>query len=124
MEASEKHIVKRDGDLDLAVSGVLLADVSGQSPTSTKWTELALYRSASGRYILARERMKVRRTMAPGDVSSLHTAHEAVVLEDAAAVIAHLRERSEGQLGRLDKELLDLAAVKDEAIRALLTEEV
>jgi DNA transposition AAA+ family ATPase len=120
----ETHTIKRDGDLDLQVSGVLLADVSGQTPTSTKWTELALFRSAAGRYILAREKVKTRAPLDPAKGTTMRATHEAVVLPDVAALLEELRASSGGRLGRLDKELLTAAAAKDPDIAAAIRETV
>ena len=47
----EYHL-KNDGDFELEFDGELLASVSSHSPTSRRWTELNLYKTATGKYVV------------------------------------------------------------------------
>lgn len=112
-----RHIVKRTTDRDLNVSGEILVEVTGEKPGSERWTELRLYKTSGGRYVLARE----RRTVKGGETN----IYEAVVCVGARAVLDALYdEHQTGGLGRLDKELLERAAEKDDEFKHILTENV
>jgi hypothetical protein len=55
--------LRRPGDFDLAFDGELRADESSHEPTRTRWTEIRIYHTRSGKYVLE----CVGRTTVPGE---------------------------------------------------------
>jgi hypothetical protein len=117
----ETHIIKRSHQRDLKFEGELLAEVSSEQELhherpndkgEWRWTELVLYRTAKGSYVLERRRMP-----------SIDGCSEAWTFDSADLFYEHL-ERKHGSLGTLDKKLLEAAAKVDPKVAAVLYEEV
>ena len=105
--ATRKYLVKRDNQRDLRITGEQLATASShhyQGDRQNRWTELELYKTESGKYVIA----TIGRTCWQGE-SDYHTA---VICDTEQEVIRALEndEHSEG-LGWLAKELLDEAGI-------------
>jgi hypothetical protein len=64
----------RDGERLISFDGVSLAEVSSARPTSPRWTEMTLYRTDAGRYVLSKVgRTKVLHQIGcPGIMSKLN----------------------------------------------------
>jgi hypothetical protein len=102
----------------LRFKGKKLADVSGRwvsGQEQNRYTDLKLYKTTGGRYIL----WICYNTCWQGE-QDCYTAH---VCPTAADVYSHL-ENEEGELGRLDVQLLREAAQADPALEAVTVEEV
>ncbi len=118
----EEIIVMRDGQKDLKFKGELLASASDRwiaGREQTRWTEIAVYKTESGKYVIAWESI----TLWQGELNGYH----AKVCELAPEVIAELMtDDAEGvaYFSDLAKEVLDELAKSDERFKALLYEEV
>ena len=56
------HLVTRDGEADLRFTGVKLAHESSRKPdgpSNSRWTEITLYRTDSGKYVVERVAISV-----------------------------------------------------------------
>ncbi len=107
--------VRRDGDRDLEFTGVQLG--AGAMDTGTgRGTDVTIYRTAGGRYVVG-----VRAWTAWQDERD---SHRAGVCEDAAQVLAWLRQDAGGILGQASKDALEDAAQHDEELAAVLVERV
>jgi len=98
--------------------GQKLADVSGRwvgGREQNRYTDLKLYKTSGGRYIL----WICYNTCWQGE-QDCYTAHVCQTPEDVYARL----EDQEGELGRLDTQLLQEAAKVDPALDAVATEEV
>ena len=119
-EETKQFTVIRDDKKDLAFAGVLISsgsDHEHQGPQNSRWSEIDIYRTDSGRYVVA----QVYRTQWQGEDS-----HRADVCESAAAVMELLEwEDEEGNngLSNLAKEALDAAAENDSAFEGITLEE-
>lgn len=115
-------IVKRDGQKDLKFKGKLLASVSSRwvaGQEQTRWTEITVYQTESGRYVIAWEHI----TLWQGE----ENRYRAEVCGRVAEVTAELMEDNpEGQayFSDLAKELISELAQSNEKFRELLFEEV
>ena len=123
MTEETKHFtVTRDGKKDLTFAGVLIgsgSDHEHQGPQNSRWSEIDIYRTDSGKYIVA----QVYRTRWQGEEDS----HRAEVCESAAAVLELLEwedEEGNGGLSNLAKEALEAAAENDTAFEGITLEEV
>ncbi len=79
--ASQRWAV-RDGARKIEFTGVLLAETSSATPRKNRWSELRVYRTDGGNYIVERN----GRTRNKGERDYLH----AYVCETAAAVVETL----------------------------------
>lgn len=120
----KQYTIKRDGQRNLTFQGELIAEAHGRwqnGREQNRWTDLTLYKTAGGKYVLQNE----YNTQWQGEANS----DDAWVLATAQEVYDKLTEDaiehdSEQPLGRLDKELLEDAAKADPAFAALLVEAV
>jgi len=97
-------------------TGQEIASASGRwvaGRDQNRWTDLTLYRTKGGRYILDIDYT----TQWQGEQCS----RQIYVCDTAAAVVGQLTSE-EGELGRLDTELLQKAAKNDPAFDAVNTE--
>ncbi len=121
-EETKQFTVTRDGKKDLSFTGVHIAvasDHEHQGPQNTRWSEIDIYRTDSGKYVVA----QVYRTRWQGEEDS----HRADVCESPADVLELLSwEDEEGNNGisNMAKEALEAAAENDSAFEGLTTEEV
>ena len=114
----KEYTITRDGQRDLRFTGEKLADASNQwvaGKENNRWHELALYRTATGRYVLQEEYV----TRWQGETG----ASNAVVCATAQEALDVLANE-DGGLSALDKELLQEAAKVDEAFSGLWAEVV
>jgi hypothetical protein len=98
-------------------TGELIGDAGGKwqnGREQTRWTELELYRTESGKYVLSNEYV----TCWQGESGS----HTVTIFDSAKALIKYLE--SDGGLGRLDTELLRDAAKLDLDIENLMVVEI
>lgn len=101
-----KYVVDRDGERDLVFAGDILAQVSSHSnvgPQQNRWTEIDIYRTRKGKYIVA-----IRgRTCWQGEINR----HEAHVCDDEAAVIRALSQDGT-YISDLAKKAMDEAEIE------------
>jgi hypothetical protein len=107
-------VLPRDGDVPLRVSGDALGFASSERTGRSRWIEIALFRSNSGRYVVA----GVGRSTIPGE----EDRRWAYVEDDASAVIKRLERHEAGDestryLTRTAAKALTQAAEHDEGIR-------
>lgn len=115
----EQHVIERDSDMPLRFSGKAVATASSYEPGKSRWTELTLYRTTSGRYVLHEEGLT--------DVAGEEDRSTGWAADDADAVIASLyKENAAGKryLTRTAIGLIESAAERDDAIAAALYVEV
>ena len=116
----EEIIVKRDGNLDLKFKGELLASASDRwiaGKEQTRWTEISVYRTDTGKLVIAWEYI----TLWQGELSG----YQAKVCEMVTEVTAELMSTdSDGTayFSNVAKELLDELGQNDDQFRALLYE--
>lgn len=116
---SETITITRDGKPPLRFKGHEIAGASNHSHEGSRqnrWTELALYQTAGGKYVIER----TNRTCWQGE--SDRCAAEA--LGTAAEVIDWLRDDNDGELGGVSQELLERAVKVDSNFAAAYVEEV
>jgi hypothetical protein len=110
----------QDHDRMITFTGVLLGDASSQSPGKDRWTEVAIYRTAAGKYIVE----KIGKSRVPGETDRC----SAEVCETAAAVVEAMHgvdERGGKYMTHLYRELAGRVAEQDhEFSRAYRTYEV
>ncbi len=122
MTDSKQFTVTRDGKKDLQFTGVKIgsgSDHEHQGPQNSRWSEIDIFRTDSGRYVVA----QVFRTRWQGEEDS----RRAEVCESAAAVLELLEwEDEEGNSGisNMAKEALEAAAENDTAFEGITLEEV
>lgn len=122
MAELKEIIVKRDGEKDLRFNGVALASVSNRwvaGQEQTRWTEITVYQTESGKYVIAWEFI----TLWQGEENS----YRAKVCERVAEVTAELMGNNpEGQafFSDMAKELIGELAKSNEEFREQLFEEV
>ena len=122
MTNSKHFTVTRDGKKDLSFTGVLIgsgSDHEHQGPQNTRWSEIDMYRTDSGKYVVA----QVYRTQWQGEEGS----RRAEVVGSPAEVLELLEwEDDEGSSGlsNLAKEALEAAAENDSAFEGITLEEV
>jgi hypothetical protein len=127
----QEYIIRSDKQRDLKFNGDLLAQVEGERHTMTTleedqegrvsdvetkfetWTELMLYSTSAGNYVLHRRRQGF----------GGRTRDEAWVFSNTSDLVNHL-EGKKGLLGLLDKQLLEKAAKTDLEIERVLYQEV
>lgn len=118
----EEIIVMRDGQKDLKFKGELLASASDRwiaGREQTRWTEIAVYKTESGKYVIAWESI----TLWQGELNS----YRAKVCEFASETIAELMsddEEGTAYFSSLAKEVLEELAQSDERFKSLLYEVV
>lgn len=110
--------VARHSERDLAFDGDLLADRTSHVDGASRWTEVRIYRTDTGRY--------VAETVGVSTMPGEHNRMTVRVLDTAAEVPDALRMTSGGRtyLTDLALDALDEAAAKDEALAAFVTERI
>ena len=122
MTNSKHFTVTRDGKKDLSFTGVLIgsgSDHEHQGPQNTRWSEIDMYRTDSGKYVVA----QVYRTQWQGEEGS----RRAEVVGSPAEVLELLSwedEEGNNSLSNLAKEALEAAAENDSAFEGITLEEV
>jgi hypothetical protein len=115
----EKIRVTRDGERDLSFNGVELANVEDRILSNgrdqNRWTEMHLFKTAAGKYVLAR----VRRTIWQGEED-----HYSGSVFNKPDELPALFEGEDGILTDLVKELVHDAAEQDEVFKDLLVETI
>lgn len=108
--SSKEYVLPRDGEPSINFSGRALAEVSSYSNRKQAWTELKLYLTDGGNYILH----VIGRTTRPDwvDIHSGSVHHEPAALIDALRV----KRGGERKLSALALSLLDTAALQDDRI--------
>lgn len=113
-----KHTVERDGERDLRFEGKLLAGASDREhsgPRNTRWTEIKIYKTAGGQYVVA----IVGRTLWQDEFDT----HDAIVCKTAGDVLAAL-SGDHGYLSLGAKNALREAAEADGGFRKLEYEDI
>jgi hypothetical protein len=115
--------VVRDENRVLHFNGTKLSSATTWEPSKQRWTEMVLYRTARGSYIIE---VIGRSTVKAGDdvdgVPARRTEHDiytARVCDDAAAVVESLNrtdDRGVQFLSIIARDLLDAASELDDAI--------
>lgn len=111
--------ISRTRGKDLEFTGEKLAGVSGRwahGQEQNRWTDLSLYRAEGGKYVVVNRYV----TWWEGEESTTR----ATVCDTARAVYDLLTDGGKEDLGRLDKELLELAAKEDAAFAEFLVERI
>ena len=122
MTNSKHFTVTRDGKKDLTFTGVLIgsgSDHEPQGPNNSRWSEIDIYRTDSGKYVVA----QVYRTRWQREEGS----RRAEVVGSPAEVLELLSwEDEEGNSGlsNLAKEALEAAAENDSAFEGITLEAV
>lgn len=119
----------RAGAVDLVFEGECLADVSSRDGSAQqRWSEVRIYRTASGRYVTG----MTGRSVVPGEVDRI----DVKVVERAEEIGAALSRRGNDRntvnpgdpnrpyLTELALEAMALAGEQDDAIAAVLVERV
>lgn len=96
-----QHRIEPDSGPDLVFEGELVASVSSFEDGRVQWTELYLYRTAAGAYVVARHRYRI------GTEEVVSAAH----CPTAADVVAYLHGPPQ-RPSWLTKELLDAAGIE------------
>ena len=106
--------VKRDGEKDLKFSGELIAEASDhshQGSRQNRWTEMRLYKTTSGKFVLVEEHI----TCWQGESNTI----TALVLESEEAVVDAIEMGHEemgfeegGRISDVAKELLEDAGIE------------
>ena len=118
----QEIIIERDGQKDLKFKGKKLASASGRwvaGQEQTRWTEIAVYETESGRYVVTRNHY----TLWQGEENS----YGAEICETQEQVMTELMgDDLDGGyiLSDLAKEVLNELAQEDEAFKAFQYEEV
>ncbi len=105
-------------DRDLTFTGVKLADQTSHTPGKAQWTELRLYRTDTGRYVI----QAVGRSELPGQVDR----HTVTVVDNPEAMVAAMRQTGDAgpYLTIIALDALDEAAATDPAVAAVTEERV
>lgn len=117
-----EYRVRRAGDVDLVFEGECLADVSSREPSSTRWSEVRIYRTDSNRYVTETvgRSVLVRPDGTPED--DFFTVR---VVDSADKVKSALKRRDEIEyLTNLALEALEIAAETDKDIARSLVERI
>jgi hypothetical protein len=115
----DQHVIERDSDVPLRFTGAPIASASSYEPGKDRWTQLTLYLTSTGRYVLHEEGLT--------DVDGEDDRSDAYVADDAATLIAGLYKvnvRGKRYLTRLALSLIEDAAVSDDGVRAAYFVEV
>lgn len=75
---TEPVVVKRDNNVDLKFNGVLLSGTSSRRPGQDRWTDLSLYRTDNGKYVI----VSIGRSVVPGE----RDRNSAYLVDTAAGV--------------------------------------
>lgn len=116
--------LERDGDRDLEFDGRLLATASSREDGRDRWTELRLYATATGGWVLHRLGQSSR----PGETTR-YSAKACVTVDDVYRALCSTGVRGDtGQqatyLTHLSREVLEDAAEVDDRLAVALVERV
>lgn len=95
----DEHRIERDTDYDLVFRGALLAS-HRHSADGDRWTEVDLFRTEGGAFVVA---------VRFGSASRPTMKHDARACASPEEVVAWMRESSGGKLGTTSKAVLRLA---------------
>ncbi len=112
----QTYTLERSGLKHLRFQGEQLACMSSRDDDSVRWTELALYRTTTGAYVLS----QIGRTLRDDEVDR----HGAFVCETPAAVLKALERPPHGTLTNLAKDLLEEAGTIEPVFAEILVEEL
>ena len=112
-------IIDRDGDLPIRFTGELLAEADSFEPAKLRWTEIALYRTSSGRYVLHEEGLS--KIDGEADRSSAFVADDANELIDK---LYRINAQGKRYITRMAQDLIAQAAIRDSEIAAACVVEV
>lgn len=93
--------IERDGAKTLVFEGKLIASVSSRTPSKSRWTEIDLWMTLSGTYVL--------HTRGCSSVRGERTFHRGTIHNDAATLFTQLEDRSR-TISDLGYQLLEIAA--------------
>jgi hypothetical protein len=114
------YLIQRTGDVPLKVEGRLLAEVSTERPNATRWLEVRVYATDSGRWVTE----TVGRSLVLGEVDRCHV----VVCSTPDEVRDGLRRTTPGEteryLTRQARLALIEAAEQDGRLKDALIENV
>jgi hypothetical protein len=105
-----EYNLRNDSGRDVKFAGYVMADVtshSNQGPSQNRWTEISIYRTRGGKYIV----QIVGLTCYQGESNR----YEVTVCATEDEVVKAL-EGGEGQLGWLAKDALDEAGIDHEQV--------
>lgn len=109
--------VPRHNNLDLVFEGELLGFVSSQERGSTRWSELRLYKTENNRYVVE----QVGKSAIPGEVDKINVR----IADNPEEVKRALRRKDNIEyFTLLALDLLAVAAEKDPALSAAMTERI
>lgn len=116
-DTAARYRLARKGELPLDFTGTLLADVSSEAPDKPAWTVHHIYRTETGRYVVATWR---------GKPSGLDMPY-IVVVDTAEEIPAALRQERRGGLSyqtNVGLAAMEMAAKADPAVAAAVIERV
>ncbi len=108
------YSLPRDGEPHLAFEGELLAKATSALGSKRRWTELAIYRTEGGSYVV----QTIARSSQAGEVDWW----SARAFDTATQAIEGMRDRRRQTLSKLALELLEEAAGNDEDLSTALTD--
>lgn len=114
----------RTGDVDLAFEGTLLADESSRAGDASRWTEVRIYSTDSGKFVTE----MVGRSIRPGETDrpTVVVHHDTETIRSA---IMHRAKHGPDQIGKpyltdVAFNALYTAGQRDHRIMAILTERI
>ena len=109
--------LRRNNDVDLEFEGELLAEQSSHQEGMSRWSEIRIYKSTTGKYVVE----TCGRTTLPGEVDLV----KVVVVDHPDEVRIALRRKSHIEyLTHLALDTLEIAAEKDPGLAAALIERI
>lgn len=104
-------VVLRDGARNIRFHGEMIGEASShsyQGPSSSRWTEISIYRTKAGAFIAS----IVGRTCWQGETDR----HSAYLCANAAEVVEALERDNDGELSWVAKKALDNADIPAEQV--------
>lgn len=103
-----QHIIPRDGTTPLRFTGIELGHADSFEPGKQRWSELTLYRTDTGKYVVHGEGV----TDVPGE-DNRNWAAVCDNPEDVLKSLYRVNDKGTHYLTRMAQDLLDQAAAKD-----------
>lgn len=107
-----RYSLARDGEPALGFDGTILAHISSERAAKQRWTELTIYKTIGGQYVV----QTVAASTRPGEMY-WRSARAYVTAEE---VVGGMRDRRKQALSKLALDLLESAAVDDDALNEAL----